>query len=164
MRQPWWEWGMWYYRVSIAQANGAGGAIFVDFAPVAGQTMIIMRCHAINSGTNGLRMSSNDEDNVDAPLYLFISSAANVEGGLPRLSPSGSTDTGIVGTEPIETRMFRQGDKFSIAQTGAGAQNDTMLVTIRAFLSSAERPIVLKARSTNPGDVTIATPTVDVIH
>ncbi len=164
MRQPWWEWGMWFYRASIAQANAAGGAIVVDFVPVQGVTMIIASCHAINSGTNSLTMKRTDEDNNQNPFFLSISSGATTEGGLPRVSPSGSTDTGIIGTEAIETRMFRADDKFTIAQTGAGAQNDTLIVVIRAFLSSAERPIVTKGRSTNQGNVTIATPTVDMIR
>ncbi len=164
MRQPWWEWGLWQYRAVVTQANAAGGAITVDFAPLQGMTMIVVRCHAINSGTNSLQMGAVDEDNAQNPLYLSISSAGTVEGGLPRISPSGSTDTAIVGSEAIETRMFRAGDYFSISQLGAGAQNDTLTVVMRALLSSPQRPLVLKLRSTNQGDVTIATPTVDDIR
>lgn len=154
MSDPWWDWGVWAFRASVAQANGAGGAIIVDFEPAPGETMIIMRCHAINSGTNGLKMSAFDEDNNENPLFLFISSAATTEGGLPRVSPSGSTDTGIVGTEPWETRLFRGDDFFSIAQTGAGAQNDTLIIVLRAMISGLI-PTISKARSTNQGDVTI---------
>ncbi len=164
MRQPWWEWGMWFYRAVFTQTNGAGGAIVVDVVPVAGMSMIIVNCFAENSGTNGLVMRRVDEDNIFSGQYLSVASAAGTKGIIPQVSDRGVTDDSIMSSESTEARFFRANDKFAIVQTGAGAQNDTLTVSLRAFLSCAERPIVSKGRSTNQGDVTIGTPTVDAIR
>ncbi len=164
MRQPWWEWGVWFYRALVTQANGAGGAIVVDLVPVAGMDMIVVMASGVNSGTNDLKMERTDEDNNVAAVFYSVASAAGTKGIIPQSTAFSETSTLGMNTVPLETRIFRAGDKLTVRQTGAGAQNDTLLVVVRAFLSSAERPIVTKARSTNSGDVTIATPTVDAIR
>lgn len=164
MRQRWYEWGVWFYRASIAQANGAGGAIVIDFAPLQGTTMIVMMAAGENSGTNSLQMLRSDEDNNRSGFYLDVASAATVQGAIPQSLSNSGTDALKIDSTSMETRLFRADDRFTIQQTGAGAQNDTMLVVLRALLSSASRPIVSQARSTNPGDVTIATPTVDMMR
>lgn len=164
MRQPWYEWGMWFYRASVAQANGAGGAIVIDFAPLQGMTMIVMHAMGSNSGTNSLRMARHDEDNTLSAILLEVASAATTQGAIPQPGPGITNDGQVFDSTPIETRLFRADDKFTISQTGAGAQNDTMVVDVRALLSSPTRPIVSKARSTNQGDVTIATPTINEIR
>ncbi len=163
MRQPWWEWGIWIYRVSVAQANGAGGAIILDFAPIGGTTMIIIKAEAINSGTNAVRMERTDADNNRCTRLLDITSGVGAQGSIPRTYTATTTSVTIDST-PMETRLFRSEDKFTIRQTVAGSQDDTIMIALRAFLSSAERPIVTKARSTNPSDVTIAAPTINVIR
>ncbi len=163
MRERWYEWGVWFFRASVAQANGAGGAIVVDFFPLQGQTMIVMIATGENSGTNGLQINRTDEDNETIALTA-IASAAGTKSGIPQQVASSTTSALRVDSTPIEVRLFRANDGLTIEQTGAGAQNDTLIVTLRALLSSNTRPIVSKARSTNAGDVTIATPTVDLIR
>ncbi len=164
MRQPWWEWGLWMYRASIAQANGAGGAIVMDVVPLQGTTMIVMSALGENDGaSNGIQIVRSDEDGNEI-MFTSIASAGQTKTGIPQSVPSSTTSAVRVDSTPMETRVFRANDRLTIQQTGAGAQNDTLVIQIRAFLSSADRPIVSKGRSTNPGDVTIATPTVDMIR
>lgn len=161
MRQPWWEWGQWQYRASVAQANGAGGAIVVDFAVLAGQTMIIMEASGTNSGTNGLRIERTDEDNNIAARYSDIGSAGATKGAIPQDATNNATSSLNISSLPFGARLYRRTDKFTIKQTGAGAQNDTLIINLRALLSSATLPLIVKSRSTNQSDVTIATPTVN---
>ncbi len=165
MRQPWWEWGMWMYRVSVAQANAAGGAIVVDFVPVAGVSMVLLHLRANNDGdANGLQILKTDEDDNTDVFYASVSSGATTQATVPQaLSGSASDQVVIDSTDPM-TRFFRADDKLTVNQTGAGAQNDTLVISLRAFLSCAERPIVTKGRSTNPSDVTIGTPSLDKIR
>ncbi len=164
MRQPWWEWGMWFYRAVITQTNGAGGAIVMDIAPTGGNMMLVMHAKGVNSGTNSLQILRNDEDNNESIRMATVASGAGSVITIPRDSLGVSTDSGHAISAPMETRFFRASDRFVILQGGAGAQNDTLTIDIRAFLSSADRPVVTKGRSTNAGDVTIATPTVDSIR
>ncbi len=164
MRQPWWEWGMWQYRAVVTQVNAAGGAIFVDFFPLQGTTMLIVLAKAANSGTNSLDMTRIDEDQAEVARYVDVASAGQTAGIMPQSQSSASASASLIDSTSTEVRMFRANDGFSIFQAGAGAQNDTLTVAVRAFLSSPERPLVSKARSTNQGDVTIATPTVDDVR
>ncbi len=163
MRQPWWEWGVWFYRSSTAQANASGGNIVLDVAPLQGTTMIVTECYAINSGTNGIRMLRTDEDDTDAAVLVDIASAGQTVGTIPR-TVNVITSSLLIDSTPLETRLFRADDRFTIRQTVAGAQNDTLILWLRALLSSPRRPIISKGRSINQGDVTIAAPTVDKIR
>lgn len=163
MRQPYWEWGMWMYRASVAQANGAGGAIVLDFAPLQGTSMIVIMARGSNSGTNTLQIMRVDEDQNEGPFWSSIGSGAATVGTIPRGFTTLTTSDFIDSTDLL-ARMIRAGDTLTIQQTGAGAQNDTLIAEVRAFLSSPERPVVSKARSTNQADVTIATPTVNMIR
>ncbi len=164
MRQPWWEWGMWQYRVVVTQANGAGGAVVVDVAPLQGLSMIIISAKGANSGANSLDMTRVDEDNVEVFRFVDVASAGQTAGIMPQTQSAAGASASLADSTPVETRLFRADDKFSIFQAGAGAQNDTLTIAIRAFLSSPERPLVIKSRSTNAGDVTIGTPTVDQVR
>ncbi len=166
MRQPPWEWGMWFFRASVAQANAGGGAIILDFAPLQGTTMMVLEASGKNSGTNTLNMFRNDEDNNSLGFYLSVASAAATEGAIPRNFNNLASDSSSLSSIPgiFGNLTFRGGDQFTIEQTGAGAQNDTLVVQLRALLSSPVRPIVSKLRSTNQANVTIATPTVDMIR
>ncbi len=163
MRQPWWEWGLWQYRASIAQANAGGGAIVVDFFPLQGVTMIVLWARGTNSGTNSLQIVTTDEDNIVNPFWSSIASAAGSVGTVPRTF-NATTDSDFIDTTDMAVRMIRANDGLTIRQTGAGAQNDTLVVELRALLSSPERALVSKARSTNQADVTIAAPTVNKIR
>lgn len=156
---PWWDWGYWAYRASTAQANGAGGAIVLDITPAVGETMIIMEASGSNSGTNGVRIERTDEDSNIAARYVDVASAGTSKGALPQEASGSTTNTLVVTSVPMEARLFRGDDLFTIKQTGAGAQNDTLIIVVRAFLSEATMPTVAKGRSTNPGDVTIAAAT-----
>ncbi len=162
MSQPLWEWGLWAFRASVAQANGAGGAIIVDTEPAVGDTMIVIQAEGVNSGTNNLIIQRNDEDDELSGRFVNIASGAGTVGSIPRSMQSVTTTPLIDSSYPINL-MFRGDDYLSILQTGAGSQNDTLLVTIRALLSSSALPTVTKTRSTNAGDVTISTPTVNKI-
>ncbi len=164
MRQPWWEWGMWMYRTVFTQTNGAGGAIVVDIVPIQGTTMIVVLAKGANDGTNTLDMTRIDEDNNEVARFVDVASAGSTAGIFPQTHSAAATSASIIDSTSLEARIFRADDKLSIFQTGAGASNDTLTIAIRALLSSAERPIVSKGRSTNQGDVTIGTPSVDMIR
>ncbi len=163
MRQPYWEWGMWQYRAVVTQANAAGGAIIVDVVPVAGMDMLVIHAAGTNSGTNGIAIYRMDEDDAVAGVYVSVASGAGTIASIPRSLQGGGTSEQFDSVD-IMTRLIRSDDKLAFQQSVAGAQNDTLAINIRALLSSAERPIVTKARSTNSADVTIATPTVDKIR
>lgn len=162
MTDPWWEWGIWAFRASVAQANGAGGAIVLDVSPSAGNAIIVMWARGVNSGTNTLQILRTDEDNNQGPFLSSIGSGGATVGTIPRAFTSLTTSDFIDSTD-ILARTFRGDDRLTIQQTGAGAQNDTLILDLRAFLSSSLLPSVAKGRSTNQGDVTIAAPTVNKI-
>ncbi len=164
MRQPWWEWGLWQYRNVFTQTNAGGGAIVVDVVPVAGMSMLVVHVLGVNSATNTIDIVKVDEDNNQAIRFADIASGAGTSAAVPQSNSQAVASTRVIDSTPMETRIFRSDDKLSIFQSAAGNQNDTLELVIRAFLSSAERPIVTKARSTNPGDVTTGTPTVDRIR
>lgn len=146
-------WGEWMYRNIYKQTNAGGGAIAFDMTPAAGDIMLIVSAHAENSGTNDLNMAIHDEDDNNVARFLDIPSAATLEGGIPQDVAASVNDLIVVSSAPTETRAVRGDNYFSIFQLGAGAQNDTMTVTIRALLSSSALPVRSVARSTNPADV-----------
>lgn len=161
-RPPWWEWGIWAFRAVYTQANAGGGAVVVDFTPGAGDTMILMNLEAENSGTNTLQVQRTDEDNNRSGRFVQVSSAAGVFATVPR----GTTIAGSSATMDstlIETRLFRGDDLLTVLQTGAGVADDTLTITLRALLSSPVIPTRDLSRSTNSGDVTEATPTVNKV-
>ncbi len=163
MNDPWWEWGIWAFRASVEQANGAGGAIVLDIAPAVGDTMIIISAKGANSGTNSLDMTRIDEDQAEVARYVDVASAASTAGIMPQSVSNAAASASVIDSTNILERLFRGDDVFSIFQTGAGAQFDTLVITIRALLSSSSIPTVSKARSTNQVDVTIVAPTVNKI-
>lgn len=163
MRQPWWEWGLWMYRSVTTQANGAGGAIVLDFVPLQGMTMMVLSVVGINSGTNTLRIQRVDEDNSIPTQWVSVASGAGTIASVPRASTVAGTGR-IADSSYVPALLIRADDKLTVTQTGAGAQNDTLEVSIRALLSSNTLPIISKGRSTNQADVTIATPTVNMVR
>ncbi len=162
MRDPFWDWGIWAFRASTAQANAAGGAIVLDVSPDPGDTMIVMWARGVNSGTNTLQILRVDEDNNQGPFLSSIGSGAGTVATMPRGFTTLTTSDFIDSTD-LHSRTFRGDDRFTIQQTGAGAQNDTLVIDLRAYLSSSSIPTVAKGRSTNQANVTIATPTVNKI-
>lgn len=153
---------LWQYRASIAQANGAGGAIVLDVANVEGSEFYVLMAKALNSGTNTLRMRRVDEDGNAVEDYLQVASGAASQGAIPRNEDDPTGDSALVSSTAPGALHFAGGDAFRIRQTGAGAQNDTLLVDWRILLRGT-KPTPDISESTNPGDVTIATPTVDKV-
>lgn len=158
------RWGYWAYRAIATQVNAGGGAIVLDVKPATGATMIVMAAIGTNSGTNTLQIARVDEDDNDAQIFVLVGSAGGTEGAIPQISDRTTTSTAMSDSTPIETRLFRGDDMFTVRQSGAGAQNDTLTLRIRALLSPGSlKPVVAKDRSTNEADVTIATPTEDKV-
>ncbi len=152
--REYWLWPMWIYRSSTAQANAAGGAIVLTFKPADGDTMLLISAIGVNSGTNSLRMERLDEDDNRAFMYVDVGSGAGSAATLPRAKIE-ATSSQIGDSTPLETRLIRGDDYFSIRQLGAGAQNDTLIVAIRALLPDHVAPVISKAESTNQANVTI---------
>lgn len=168
--QPWWDWGIFQYRNIYKQTNGAGGAIILDFTPAVGQTMVPIMGQALNSGTNTAQIRVTDEDNNLVNFLAAVASAAGTVASFPQTnSQATASSQNIDSSRPL---FIRNGDKLTLQNSGAGAQNDTLTVVLRVFISSATKPTRSVARSTNAADVdgigvtdgTEGTPTLNVIR
>ena len=96
-------------------------------------------------------MRRTDAANTVGPYYQAMGSAAGTNTSLP----IASTTIGSSGNNAASLNVLTYGtDKLTVAQTVAGAQNDTfrvqMLIRVKGAL-----PTVTKARSTNQADVTV---------
>ena len=136
---------------TFTQANVAGGSILVDVSSGAGSAFQLLALYAVNSGTNGLQVRRTDAANTVGPYYQAMGSAAGTNTSLP----IASTTIGSSGNNAASLNVLTYGtDKLTVAQTVAGAQNDTfrvlMLIRVKGAL-----PTVTKARSTNQADVTV---------
>lgn len=160
--QTWPAARIWQYHAVVTQANAGGGAIVLDVPCTRGTQFFVLHAHGINSGTNTLRIRKVDEDGVTSAEYAQIASAATTEAGIPRAEDDPTLDSALIDSTDIWTRHFAGDDRFEIRQTAAGAQNDTLTVDWRIRLLGI-KPVPNILNSVNPGDVTIATPTVDVI-
>ena len=148
-------WGEWAYAASVAQANAGGGAILLDFKPPRGDTMLVLHARGLITGTADIFIEKNDEDDSVAVRYATAASGAGVGVTIPQsLASAGASGVTIDSTDPL-TRLF-QGDDYLVIRKGAGAQNDTLVVQLRALLApGTAKPTVDKSRSTNEADVTI---------
>lgn len=160
MSEDYWRGALYVYRASVAQANGAGGAIVLDVDAGDGNEFLVMAALASNSGTNDIQMLRVDEDNNTGVFFASVSSAATTQCAIPQSLAGTASDGTIIDSTDPWTRVFAgAGDKFTVRQNGAGAQNDTLILQMWLRLATGI-PTVEKGRSTNAGDVTIATPTV----
>ena len=135
--------------VTYTQANAAGGAVKVDILPGAGSSYEIMLARITNSGTNGIIAAAKDTSAVEIARFKNVSSGAATTANLPL---TGTDVTSSAASATSEGRWIAGTDTLSIEQTAAGAQNDTLRITIRIRVKGA-LPTVSKARSTNAADV-----------
>lgn len=157
---PWWEWGLWVYRSVTTQANAGGGAILLDIEPAEGDQMVLAYLVATNSGTNGFLLRVYDEDNNTGGQFGTVASAATTIVRLPASGDPATTDDNVADSSFL---LVRGDNLFTIQQTGAGAADDTLTLSMAWYLENNTIPTVDKSRSTNPNDVTIATPTVNKV-
>ena len=154
-------WYLYQARRVATQANVGGGAVIVDIALGAGQVGWIELSTFTNSGTNGLFVDVLDEDNMIVGRLAGIASAA---GNALRVPSIGTAASASLNVNESVRRYLGPGMKWSIYQTGAGAQNDTLTVAVTLFLSTNTEPTWDKSRSTNAADVTLAASTISVAN
>lgn len=147
-------------RRVTTQANAAGGAIILDITPPTGQAYRLVALRAVNSGTNTITITLNDEDNATTAALAEIASAAGTKCHLPSIGAAATATGNTINSQDL---IISKGQSLSVYQTGAGVQNDTLTVgfvfeVLNPYASTA--PTWSKARSTNQGDVTIATSTI----
>ena len=147
---------LWQSRIVFTQTNAAGGAIVADYSTATGQYAELVMLRAINSGTNDLNIKVYDEDNADASgLLAAIASGAGTNCALPSIGASAGTSNHIANSVGLK---ILPGQKLSVYQTGAGAQNDTLTIGVALMLYNLDtEPTISKARSTNAADVTQGT-------
>ena len=154
----------WYlYQANriAQQTNGAGGAILVDLTLAAGQVAYLITATGKNSGTNSIVIYTRDEDNAtNTDLGVVASGAATVLTA-PR-TYTGTTTSGYTITS--HGLMIGPGQKLCFEQGGAGVDNDTLGVRVTLLLSTPDIPTWSVARSTNPGDVTLAASTISAAN
>lgn len=154
------HWAIWAHQSVFTQANAAGGAIVVDFTPGQGDAMVVLHANGLNSGTNTIQIAAYDEDNNRITVYSGIASGATTRGAIPQTVSNSATSSATIDSSDPDSRLFHGDDKFTIEQTGAGAQNNTLTINIRAKIRGRP-PAISKARSTNQADVTQGVPTID---
>lgn len=148
-----WEgWTAWA-QATFTQTNVAGGAIVVDITPGAGNEFDVMTALGQNSGTNTVQMLHLLVNGTAQVFYVAVASAAATTGTFPHDTQGGTTTGSIVSS--IRPVIVSGREAFTIQQTGAGVQNDTMVIQVRVRLKhKSQLPTVSIARSTNPGSVT----------
>lgn len=153
---------MYTARRVATQANAAGGAIVVDITCAAGQMMRIESAYAANSGTNTLQMKVHDGDNAMRAYLANVGSAASNYLSIPSPGAAASASGNLVDSKDL---YVLAGEKFTIMQGAAGAQNDTMTIAVVIELyGSAAEPTWSKARSTNEANVTLAASTISAAN
>ena len=155
--------GHWLYQARrvATQANVAGGAVIVDISPAAGQTVRLVSLGARNSGTNTLNIFIYDEDNAINPYQAYLANVGSAAGNTFHLPSLGSAASASANIESSQNIYVAAGQKLSIVQTGAGAQNDTLTVAVTLVLiGSSVEPTWDKSRSTNAADVTLSASTI----
>lgn len=156
IRSPPFERNFYNARRVATQANAGGGAVIVDISPPTGQAYILQAVRGANSGTNGLVCVLADEDFATILTLAEIGSAAGVKFNLPSPGASASSTGNIANSYGL---IISKGQYLRIYQTGAGAQNDTLTVSL--YLEplnpgASTTPTYSVAASTNAGDVTLA--------
>lgn len=145
------------FRRVATQGNAGGGAVVIDISPATGQELVLENLGVVNSGNNGLRFLLVDEDNATYTYLGEVAAAAGTRAYLP------SVGTVASAANYMETKDMKilPGQKLTLMQTAAGAQNDTFTVagTFRLKGSGAD-PSWSKARSTNEADVALAASTI----
>lgn len=152
--------GRWIYQARrvATQANVAGGPIKLDVTPASGQSIRLISLAAVNSGTNGLVGLVYDEDNASSARLGVIGSAAGTTMFLPSQGAAATASNNTIHSLGL---IIAAGEKLSVEQSGAGAQNDMLTVAVvLELLGNSTEPTWSVARSTNAGDVTLASSTI----
>ncbi len=149
---------LWQARRIATQANVAGGKVLIDIAIPTGTVAKLVSLSVANSGTNSAYCYLLDEDNGQCGQLAAVGSGAGTNYNLPSIGGTSATSGNI---QHGLAQLIGPGMKLSIQQAGAGAQSDTMAVGIVLLLSTDDGiPTWSIARSTNPGDVTLAASTI----
>jgi len=143
---------LWKYRGVATQANAAGGAIVFDITPGDGNYLELIAARPVNSGTNTLLVQVLDSANNNLGLLGTLGSAAGLQMHLPSIGANANATANVMNSTGLRVLGT---DKLVFLQGAAGLQNDTLTVSIRAYVRSSTAPTVSKARSTNAADVTI---------
>ena len=143
---------LWSYRAVATQTNAAGGAIVIQFTPGAGNYVQLIQANAINSGTNTAICQVRDSAGNNLGTLANIASAATTGFSLPSIGAVATTSGNTANSQGI--RIYGT-DQLRIYQSGAGVQNDTLIVSWRMYIRSSTAPTVSKANSTNAADVTL---------
>lgn len=149
-------------RRVATQANGGGGAVIIDVTCAAGQMMRLISASMANSGTNTCAIIVYDEDNASTCQYAYVGSAATTSCRLPSIGSAATASSNIANSQDL---IVLPGQKLSFAQSGAGAQNDTITVAVVfELIGTDDEPTWSVARSTNAGSVTLAASTISAAN
>ena len=155
----------WIYQARrvATQANAAGGAVVVDISLASGQIARIISIRGLNSGNNGISCLIVDEDNATHAQLASISAAGGANFNLPAAVLAGAATTSSMAQS--SGFILASGQKLTIMQSAAGAQNDTMTICITLELFNLPTvPTWSKDRSTNAADVTLAASTISAAN
>lgn len=146
----------WHYKSTFKQTNAAGGAIVVTITngDQTAMRLVSMRCE--NSGNNGVGVrpigtaTTADYQGV----WASVGAAAGTNLNLPTSGTASSSSANMSTSE--NGLVVGNNSRVVVYQTGAGVQNDELLV-IATFelLTNATAPSIDKSGSTNAADVTI---------
>lgn len=143
------------HRVAT-QGNGAGGAVVIDLSFASASRLVMLS--VLNSGTNTLGITANDEDFARLAKLGYAGSALANAYSLPSIGANASTSDNNASCVGL---LFPAGSVLTLEQAGAGAQNDTMTVAFVFEVLGIPEPVVWsKARSTNQADVALAASTI----
>lgn len=152
---------LWTARRVATQANPAGGAIALDITFGANCVAELVNALQVNSGTNTCAIWTMDEDFANMGRMAVVGSAAGTSVYVPSIGTDASVSANRINSTGI---IVGPGQNFSILQSGAGAQNDTMTVGVCFLLTTNETPTWSVARSTNPANVTLAASTISAAN
>lgn len=154
----------WIYQARrvATQANAAGGAMTIDITLAAGQLARLIACRVNNSGTNGLVINENDEDNATGFNMMVVGSGAATAGYIPSIGTAANASGNVGNSSGF---VLPSGAELTISQTVAGIQNDTLTIYIVLELFNLPTiPTWSKARSVNQADVTLAASTISAAN
>lgn len=143
-------WYLYQARRVGTNANAAGGAQRIDIVVPSGQVAVLLHGRAASSGAATNLVNILDEDN--ALHAIVVTSAATI------------INFPLIGTATGHKVMFGPGQKLAVEQQAAGAQNDTLTVSVTLLLSTSTMPTWDKSRSTNAADVTLAASTISTAN
>lgn len=152
------RWGIWKYRASFKQGNAAAKYLQIEVIPDNGSRMVIAYWSTgpdDYSGNETIKWHLRDSaDNVIVLLAKDNTSVDNARMSLP--SEDGSAETISQAIASMPGQVVIAGDDALVVETSQLAQNETLTLTIRAWLWG-DIPTIDVSNSEAAGDVVTTT-------